>query len=335
MVPYADSMAEAGGVNMLTIKQQLELLTSTDRAEMGARWLHKLDRVEHLSVQPGAAKLKYFKEVKGISDPAGVQQVCIDGTPLHMSDLISIVECVAAYHAVTTGVRVINVSEEEADLYSHTDLHDIDAREWHQSYPLLLVRMPMRIFPRLIGVMGLPQLKCFCNLFAYDKPLGRPVVVEHCYVGNDFELALRPSTGGERVLFTPEAGRVAVNAVLHLANYPDLYGRHSERASKITIRTKGAGHPNVKKRFDLIPQIIRLRTPLTRVDGGHAVSRSPGTAKRPHWRRGHWRRVRFGPNQALLNSIEGIERRHNWIKPVLVNAKLVGESRSQTTLFVP
>jgi integrase len=52
----------------------------------------------------------------------------------------------------------------------------------------------MQIFPRLIGVMGLPQLKCFCNLFAYDRPLGRPVVVDHCYVGSNFELALRHSS---------------------------------------------------------------------------------------------------------------------------------------------
>ena len=44
---------------------------------------------------------------------------------------------------------------------------------------------------------------------------------------------------------------------------------------------------------------------------GGAADDAPGSV-RPHWRRGHFRRIRFGEGLA--------ESRLGWIRPVLVNA---------------
>ena len=134
----------------------------------------------------------------------------------------------AHFHATNSGLRIIESSAAEAELYEQTDLGGVDPQEWQQSYPLILVSMPG--CPLLIGVLSVPECRLLwiawpINLVAY------PVMglIHHAYIGQDVEKALSDpmDRGQEGDFHLGPRWTNRTQCSLHLANYPDFYGRFS------------------------------------------------------------------------------------------------------------
>lgn len=237
------------------------------------------------------------------------------GKPLTLNDGTRHAFSLASFYADKFGLKVIDVSPAEAELYANTDLSGVDVEDWHQSYPMILVRHPVTSYPHVVAVVPMPQLGYPVNLLASNNG-----IVDHVHIGTDCEMALATSSL-VKLLMPIEVGRIAINAVLHLANYPELYGSFPNRAHRIITRTGNVG--TSPKRRELIPQIIRLRE--------HDVSLFEATKSRsyhtnsPHWRRGHWRRVAIGVGR--------LDRKWRWFRPVLVNARHVAGGTAATTMF--
>jgi hypothetical protein len=213
----------------------------------------------------------------------------------------------SSHLALSNGIRVIEVSPEEQELYANTDLHSVDVRSWRQSYPLILVR----IENVLVGVMHQNQLPIMpLNVVVYPNHID----MDHLFITDNIEDAIENMINGpdqpNQTSITKSLGRIALNAVLHLANYPDLYGRFPNAMNKVTVKRRN-DHGEMKKQ-QLVPQIIKLRTPIEkreRPEIGYTVA--TGNHRRPHWRRGHWRAAAVGQGRT--------QRKHIWIRPMLIN----------------
>lgn len=95
---------------------------------------------------------------------------------------------------------------------------------------------------------------------------------------------------------------LALNVCFYLAQDPKVVESQ---------RVNGKGHEAGKPKKFLTPRWVgrRYRYPEPTQDGTHASPRA-------HWRRGHWRGVRFGEGRKELKRV--------WIEPTLVNAVEAG-----------
>jgi hypothetical protein len=209
--------------------------------------------------------------------------------------------------ALANGIRVIEVSPEEQELYANTDLHSVDVKSWRQSYPLILVN----IENVLVGVMHQTQLPVLpLNVVVYPNHTD----MDHLFITDNIEdaidnMIIGPNQPNETSI-TKSLGRIALNAVLHLANYPDLYGRFSNLINKVTVKRRN--DRGEMKKQQLVPQIIKLRTPIEKDQHPEIEDMSAsGTHRRPHWRRGHWRAAAVGHGRT--------QRKNIWIRPMLIH----------------
>ncbi len=131
----------------------------------------------------------------------------------------------------------------------------------------------------------------------------------------DIYPGFEPPQAAELALMKPAVAQLA--KVLLYLNLPD-----AERLP-LTERTDGERRlsqlgPKKAKRLErrLVGAYDRIligpRSVPTAETGAHAHGDAPGRGLRPHWRRGHFRRIRHGEGLA--------ESRLGWIRPVLVNA---------------
>ena len=255
----------------------------------------------------------------------------------------SLAEVAVAHHATQSGLRIVEVSEQEAALYAQTDLSGIDAQDWQQSYPLIIVSIP-HLTDLLYGVLAIPELIIKNASFTHpnqgirDGAVVAPVnivsfpmqgVIDHMQVHKNIELGLTtilPDSSISENVIDRANGRIALNAVLHLSNYGDQYSRFTSRQNKVMIRRSDS--KGQMKRMELLPQVIRIKptyAPEKATQENSLSSRDHALHHRPHWRRGHWRRVAIGQGRG--------ERRNVWIKPVLVNQHLVSGNTANTVYF--
>lgn len=253
-----------------------------------------------------------------------------------------IAETLAALYA-SRAIRIIEVSAAEAELYANTDLHHVDAKDWHQSWPLVLVWAPS-VSQRLFGVLEHPKPLAKVNIVAHGTIEGEPVI-DHMYVSNNFEAALAnadyESFGCTEVLpgITQNEMRVVVNAVLHLQNYPELFGHHPAKNHTQKIRVPWSSRLP-PKRTELIPQIIKLSAGWLASDQGEQQepnedeerrnATGTGRHKSPHWRIGHWRRLPRCSDAVLL--ARG-GKTHTWVRPAKVNFRFGGEGAPAMSVY--
>ena len=116
---------------------------------------------------------------------------------------------------------------------------------------------------------------------------------------------------------------LAGQVIFHLAkvllylNLPEAHQEPLPERSALARRLRGLGKKKAARiarrmatAYDRI--IIGPRVEVEREDAADAAGGDPDRSPRPHWRRGHFRRIRYG---------EGFgESRLGWIRPVLVNA---------------
>jgi hypothetical protein len=264
---------------------------------------------------------------------AFANKLAMQNTLPTFKQLSAIAQGYAALHIFRAGIKVIEVSEAEEELYAQTDLSGVPVQEWHQSYPLMLVA----IREALIGVLWMPNI--IVQRSSGESEIMYPVhllgfpfngTLDHCHIHANIEDALSNKTPshGSRSGLTQAIGRIALNAVLHLASYPDLYGRYPNANNKIRIRHKN-GRGEMHKQ-ELVPQIIKLKAPIERENRQHnennVIHTGTGNHKRPHWRRGHWRRASIGHGR--------VDRKFVWIEPILINGQAVWGLKASTTVFV-
>ena len=126
---------------------------------------------------------------------------------------------------------------------------------------------------------------------------------------------------------TPHAAEMAALApavealakVLLYLNLPEAEQARVNERTALAQRLRGLGPKKAKRlgrrlasAYDRILIGPRTLTPATDDGAATQAPQGPGRSLKPHWRRGHFRRIRFG---------EGLsESRVGWIQPVLVNA---------------
>lgn len=286
---YADSRFRGGKVP--THQQQLEALIAPSLLEAGEAW---------------------FKKLQGLE---------VDAVPATMNMAGTATKELAAYYAVNNGPRIIEVSQAECDEYSQIDLHRVDPKDFRQSFPLVLVKLPENISPRLIGSVCIPELGAYCNLFTIAKVEAGVVFHDLCHIHNDFEQAFgtqyKHNVDDERPdTLTPEAMRIAIIAILQLVNNPEFYLRYNNKVSKIIYRKQVSTYAP-PKRCELIPQVIRLNRPLSDVGEMAEEEREGGTgsSKSPHTRRGYMRVQRVGPGRTQTKVV--------MVKSTFVNSKWI------------
>lgn len=112
-----------------------------------------------------------------------------------------------------------------------------------------------------------------------------------------------PGTAAPRKTSTAGDDALLIRLVSSSAEYQQIYSGRTEpgqTAAKKTQHGTEFWYPNVIGRSY---QIVR------QVSGATGES---GISPRMHWRRGHWRKQPYGPQQSL--------RRDQWIEPMLVAA---------------
>jgi hypothetical protein len=132
-------------------------------------------------------------------------------------------------------------------------------------------------------------------------------------------------TAGQPGFEIPEQSEIDLTAkvIRHLAkvllylNLPDAEQASLPERSQLQQRLKGLGPKKaarIKRRMATTYDRIVIGPSLGVSTEQHQADGNPGDGRsvRPHWRRGHFRRIRYGEQRS--------ESRLGWIKPVLVNA---------------
>jgi hypothetical protein len=227
--------------------------------------------------------------------------------------------CNVASEILKNGVRILNVSEAECNLYEKTDVQ-ITAEDWHQSYPVIFVKLAT--FAHLIVVS---KFDFWVNLLVFQDGY-----LDHLFIHKDIEQGLTSNGkfGGGNADISPEIVRAAICACLRLANYGEEYTRFPQAAHRIIVKDQsGYGKP---KRTDLIPQVIQLRNPEQdqeeeQQETEHGRYGQRDTHNRPHWRRGYFRNQRVGAGR--------LARKQVWIRPTLVNREFLEGDKIAVSVF--
>jgi hypothetical protein len=133
--------------------------------------------------------------------------------------------------------------------------------------------------------------------------------------------------------------RIALNAVVAMTHgtdwrklEPPPEEKRLRRALRDRTRSKDAATSRrAKLRLLTAPEVyqfdqaIRAFEDEPKAPAGEYPP-TPGTPKKPHWRRGHWRQQPVGPGRA--------HREYRWIRPVLINAgQFKGDLKDTTTTY--
>jgi hypothetical protein len=155
-----------------------------------------------------------------------------------------------------------------------------------------------------------------------DEPLGALLARHNGYYSSAW-VTTQPGFQLPRDEEIARAGEV-IDLLAKVLLYLNLAEAEQERIterSDLERRIHGLGPKKAKRlsrqlasAYDriLIGSRVATQTETTPAGGSGAGATTPGHHLRPHWRRGHFRRIRYG---------EGLsESRLGWIQPVLVNA---------------
>jgi hypothetical protein len=234
------------------------------------------------------------------------------------ADIGDLTEAFLAQHALA-GPKVLEVSEGEAHIYARTTLEGVDVQHWTQSYPVIFVVLPTG---KVIAVAHYDEIKSKEGMTVSPLNIGgyESGYFDHSYISMNIESAITSMWDSEQLAkgkhakppYTAEQARIALNAVLRLQNYPDIYTRFPSRQN--SVKVKWAGRHEGKKQV-LVPQTIKLINPPERQNMCENREGHLSHSVRPHWRKGHWRKVAYGVGRT--------ERRFVLIEPVLVRKDLL------------
>lgn len=249
-------------------------------------------------------------------------------------------QCLITAHTVARAAsapRIVRLDRLDAEGLENTTL-SLTWGEYRQPYPCLIVELPDDFSRKKVasGVFQGQAVKHSPSFVILEREADKILMYVVFDSGDDFYLSgtTSPDQAVESVfskeLASPnqwselgsdeeravayDAMRVALNAALLLVNYGC---RQLPERKQVTRARRYAKRHKLKQpplpRYYAIDQSIKLykRVPAT------PVLAADGTPKRPHWRRGHWRKVATGVGRT--------DRYLHFFPAVLVNAdKLTG-----------
>jgi hypothetical protein len=258
-----------------------------------------------------------------------------------------------ASKVLATGQKTVRLSSEWCEAFEQTEL-TLQFADYKQPYPTMLVELPSDYatarfvpgaaeYPRLVGLHHCEEAGVLLVEVVFKGaqshlsiPYRPDGVIEDVLRNLDVrekDAAPFPIEGSESYLAA--FLRVALNAMTAMVYRTDW--RKSEPTAPGPQRRRGGGWRGAaearraKLRLAVGPEVysfdqtVRAFEEDTQTPPAGGPER-PGTPKKPHWRRGHWRQQAVGEGRD--------QREYRWIRPTLVNAaRFRGDPKDTTTTY--
>lgn len=248
-----------------------------------------------------------------------------------------------ASKALCSGQKTIRLSSDWCEAFENTEL-TLRFRDYRQPFPTMIVELPNDYATNKRVPQSLDYPECVLIHFEESRKV---ILIEIQFrhsqthlsipfsVDDDIETVLKEFIvmPTNEAAFTKTPGiedylaplmRIALNAVVAMVYGTDwhkLEPSYLERKATAQIKAQTKSRDAVsarmaKLRLKALPEIYEFKQTtdafLEAPPESDDTTGSQGTPRKPHWRRGHWRRQAVGPGRA--------ERRLQWIRPMLIRA---------------
>lgn len=263
-----------------------------------------------------------------------------------------------ASKVLASGQKTIRLSTGWCEAFENTEL-TLPFREYKQPFQTMVVELPLNYvkekrvpesadYPEYVAVhldevnhVLLVQIGFHDSQNHLPIPFSPDDDLEH--VLNN--LSVKPSAEADYSkapgveTYIAHFVRIALNAVIAMVYGTGWHKRdptylEKEKAAKLKAKAKSTDFATARRaklrlgaqaeiyEFDQETEAFLEEQP-SRPDGS---SEPTGTIKKPHWRRGHWRRQPVGPKR--------LERELRWIRPVLIHAdRFKGDVKDTSTSY--
>lgn len=263
-----------------------------------------------------------------------------------------------ASKVLASGQKTICLTTGWCEAFENTEL-TLQFREYRQPFPTMVVELPIDY----VKTKRVPQISDYPEYVAVHLDEGQQVLLveiclrkSHTHLLIPFtpdynleavlkELVLMPSDEADYSKapdiekYLAQFIRIALNAVIAMiygADWHKLEPTYLDKQAKERLKAQTTSNDigtarKARLRLAALPEIYEfdqttkafLEEPLIYSDISIGVS---GMPKKPHWRRGHWRRQPVGPGRQ--------ERELRWIRPTLIHAdRFKGDLKDTTTTY--
>lgn len=224
------------------------------------------------------------------------------------------------------GPKVFKLTQAQQDALAQVDL-TLPACEFTPPFPAILVQTDVPPFYGVVVYWHEGEAGIISNALTRDS-LNDVTTTIYADSGNIEDSILRYDDDCRSVSAQcHRATRIALNACLALSQFGchQKYLFPYERSNDFWLANqktpKGEREAKARQRLAIAPKLLTFAQDVklhVGADLSHAPGEPTGREVRPHWRRGHWRRVNYGKDLMQLKRV--------FIRPVLVRAdRFVGD----------
>ena len=244
---------------------------------------------------------------------------------------INLLHLSALSRLIANGPKVFRPKADVCEALRHVETR-LTLSEYQQPFENLLIEFPKAFRRSLRREFG---VSCCKHILMTHRPEFPLLSVHTTYASHIDEhvLLVNPCNSDEEIeRFIDVTGKPSdaqLAAVLHRIgiNIALLLTRHSyverpldperQRKSKRLLKSKSRTRRNRAKQYlNASAKLIEFEQDVTLYDRETRVpanTETTGTRRTPFWRRGHWKRQRFGPGNSLTKWI--------FVRPTMINAR--------------
>lgn len=258
---------------------------------------------------------------------------------------MELLQLLAHSKILATGPKIVQPTPEQCEALAHVDLN-LDFREYEQPFPAFVVELPIEIQRQLTRDYSVPCprfaipyhdrashfLTVLCDHGRRESNEGICTVFSKHSLDETMESTLQKHSGeaGRDYEQAITIERIALNLSLLLTRYgfqengpldKKAFLKQSRLAKSKSQRKQQRANLLLNSSFQSVAlsQNVQL---VNKAETTAPIVGSEGSLKAPHWRRGHFRRVRVGAGR--------LETRLVFVRPSFINAQNFGGDFADT-----